>query len=239
MLILLFVLHTARTVGPECGKSVLAWAHDRSARWLPSCLAFAFHCLSAMARTQHISLIIYEACAVGVARLLIGATYTVRQQFTCPAGTPTPIREGRQSRERFQSTLFPSLAHSLDRSLDRPLVRLACQAKTSGDHPFNEALITVFITKGDYQSKPTTTATATNQPNLRTISGWDQLQLEVQVRAGPGHINSSLGQANRPDCQSVATTNQPSCVPPLGIPLLPLPCTPLPWSPPSICALGA
>lgn len=212
MLILLFVLHTARTVGPECGKSVLAWAHDRSARWLPSCLAIAFHCLSAMARTQHISLIIYEACAVGVARLLIGATYTVRQQFTCPAGTPTPIREGRQSRERFQSTLFTSL--------DRPLVRLACQAKTSGDHPFNEALITVFITKGDYQSKPTTTATATNQPNLRTISGWDQLQLQLQlqVRADPGHINSSLGQANRPDCQSVATTNQPSCVPPLGIP---------------------
>jgi len=31
-----------------------------------------------------------------------------------------------------------------------------CQAKTSSDHPFNEALITVFITKGDYQSKPTT-----------------------------------------------------------------------------------
>lgn len=180
-----------------------------------------------MARTQHISLIIYEACAVGVARLLIGATYTVRQQFTCPAGTPTPIREGgTELGNVFNQRCSP-------RSLDRPLVRLACQAKTSGDHPFNEALITVFITKGDYQSKPTTTTT-TNQANLRTISGWDQLQ----VRAGPGHINSSLGQANRPDCQSVATTNQPSCVPPLGIPRLPsLP--PPPRSPPSICALGA
>lgn len=166
-----------------------------------------------MARTQHISLIIYEACAVGVARLLIGATYTVRQQFTCPAGTPTPIREGGRG-DRGEQNVFNQRCSP--RSLDRPLVRLACQAKTSGDHPFNEALITVFITKGDYQSKPTTTTT-TNQANLRTISGWDQLQ----VRAGPGHINSSLGQANRPDCQSVATTNQPSCVPPLGIPAYP------------------
>lgn len=47
-----------------------------------------------------------------------------------------------------------------------PLVRLACQAKTSGDHPFNEALITVFITKGDYQSKPTTPDTTAIRPSI-------------------------------------------------------------------------
>lgn len=72
--------------------------------------------LLAVARTQHISLIIYEACAVGVAGLLIGATYTVRQQFTCPDSERRRWKEWSGEWGRFQSTFT---------SLDRPLVQLS------------------------------------------------------------------------------------------------------------------
>lgn len=118
--------------------------------------------LLAVARTQHISLIIYEACAVGVAGLLIGATYTVRQQFTCPDSERGRWKEWRVGNgDVFNQRSPRSTVHWSS----CPLVRLACQAKTSGDHPFNEALITVFITKGDYQSKPTTPDTTAIRPS--------------------------------------------------------------------------
>lgn len=74
--------------------------------------------------------------------------------------------------------------------------RSACQAKTSGDHPFNEALITVFITKGDYQSKPTTPDTRhqatkpSNQTRQPTSTG--RQAGRQATRPAPERINSSL-----------------------------------------------